>query len=150
MSVEHKCNSCFYMQHERNRHPCNVCEGYNKYVNRNIYIQRPDTVEIKEWDDEDAFVEWEKEQYMKNDSVNSPKHYMLFEDKGIEVRHVLEKLAEKINNASSIPDSPLFTSDYIQMMQYFMRFMEKNGREDLEKGQWFLNKVLSAYERYHT
>ena len=139
------------MQFERNKHPCNVCEGYNKYVNRNIYISKPDTMTIKTWDDEDSFVEWEREEYMKQtDNINSPKHYMLFEDKNIEVRHVIGKLAEKIQNASNIPDSPLFTSDYVQMMQYFMRFMEKNGKEDLEKGQWFLNKVLAAYERYHT
>ena len=72
---EHKCNSCFYMQNERSRNPCNVCEGYNKYVNRNIYIQRPDTIEIKTWDEEDYFDEWDKEQYMKQvDNVNSPKH----------------------------------------------------------------------------
>lgn len=91
--MDHKCNTCFYMQHERDKNPCNVCEGYNKYVNRNVYIQRPDTLEIKEWIDEDAFDEWDKEQYMKQtDNINSPKHYMLFEDKGIEVRHVIEKL----------------------------------------------------------
>ena len=144
---EHKCNSCFYMQHERDKHPCNVCEGYNKYVNRNIYIQRPDTIEIKEWIDEDAFDEWDKEQYMKQtDNINSPKHYMLFEDKGIEVRHVIEKLVAKIYAQPKGSPTPLFTSDYAQMMQYFMRFMEKNGKEDLEKGLWFLHRVLEAYE----
>lgn len=154
MSSEHKCNSCFYMQHERNKHPCNVCEGYNKYVNRNIYISKPDTMTIKTWDNEDAFDGYYggSEDYVQkaHDAVRSPKHYMLFEDKGIEVRHVLEKLVEKISSAYNIPDSPLFVSDYVQMMQYFMRFMEKNGKEDLDKGLWFLNKVLSAYERYHT
>ena len=155
--VEHKCNSCFYMQHERNKHPCNVCEGYNKYVNRNIYIHQPaakgedyfvpDTITIKEWDEEDYFDEWDKEQYMKQtDNVNSPKHYMLFEDKGIEVRHVIEKLVAKIYAQPKGSPSPLFTSDYAQMMQYFMRFMEKNGKEDLEKGLWFLHRVLEAYE----
>lgn len=147
MISEHKCNSCFYMQNERSRNPCNVCEGYNKYVNRNIYIQRPDTIEIKTWDEEDYFDEWDKEQYMKQaDNVNSPKHYMLFEDKGIEVRHVIEKLVAKIYAQPKGSPSPLFTSDYAQMMQYFMRFMEKNGKEDLEKGLWFLNRVLEAYE----
>ena len=144
---EHKCNSCFYMQSERSRNPCNVCEGYNKYVNRNIYIQRPDTIEIKTWDEEDYFDEWDKEQYMKQvDNVNSPKHYMLFEDKGIEVRHVIEKLVAKIYAQPKGSPSPLFTSDYAQMTQYFMRFMEKNGKEDLEKGLWFLHRVLEAYE----
>lgn len=147
MMSEHKCNSCFYMQNERSRNPCNVCEGYNKYVNRNIYIQRPDTIEIKTWDEEDYFDEWDKDQYMKQvDNVNSPKHYMLFEDKGIEVRHVIEKLVAKIYAQPKGSPSPLFTSDYAQMMQYFMRFMEKNGKEDLEKGLWFLNRVLEAYE----
>ena len=147
MMSEHKCNSCFYMQNERSRNPCNVCEGYNKYVNRNIYIQRPDTIEIKTWQDEDAFDEWDKEQYMKQtDNINSPKHYMLFEDKGIEVRHVIERLVAKIYAQPKGSPTPLFTSDYAQMMQYFMRFMEKNGKEDLEKGLWFLHRVLEAYE----
>lgn len=148
---EHKCNSCFYMESPKEAWPCNTCEGYNKYVNRNIYINQPDTVAIRKWDAEDAFNEqktWKVS--ATTDVVNAPKHYMLFEDKGIEVRHVLAKLAEKISGASGIPDSPLFTSDYVQMMQYFMRFMEKNGKEDLEKGQWFLNKVLASYERYNT
>lgn len=154
MMSEHKCNSCFYMQNERSRNPCNVCEGYNKYVNRNIYIQRPDTIEIKTWDDalleEDTFDGYYggSEDYVQkaHDAVSNPKHYMLFEDKGIEVRHVIEKLVAKIYAQPKGSPSPLFTSDYVQMMQYFMRFMEKNGKEDLEKGLWFLHRVLEAYE----
>lgn len=148
---EHKCNSCFYMQNERSRNPCNVCEGYNKYVNRNIYIQRPDTIEIKTWDDasleEDYFDEWDKEQYMKQvDNVKSPKHYMLFEDKGIEVRDVLEKLSQKVYESYYTPTSmPMALSDYVQMMQYLMRFMDKNGKEDLEKARWYLDKLIDAY-----
>lgn len=148
--MEHKCNSCFYMQNERSRNPCNVCEGYNKYVNRNIYIHQPDTISIKTWDEEDAFDGYYggSEDYVQkaNDAVFSPKHYMLFEDKGIEVRHVIEKLVAKIYAQPKGSPTPLFTSDYAQMMQYFMRFMEKNGKEDLEKGLWFLHRVLEAYE----
>ena len=154
MMSEHKCNSCFYMQNERSRNPCNVCEGYNKYVNRNIYIHQPDTITIKEWDDasleEDTFDGYYggSEDYVQkaHDAVSNPKHYMLFEDKGIEVRHVIEKLVAKIYAQPKGSPSPLFTSDYAQMMQYFMRFMEKNGKEDLEKGLWFLHRVLEAYE----
>lgn len=150
MMSEHKCNSCFYMQNERNRNPCNVCEGYNKYVNRNVYIHTPDTVSIKTWDEEDAFDGYYggSEDYVQkaNDAVHSPKHYMLFEKEGIEVRHVIEKLVAKIYAQPKGSSTPLFTSDYAQMMQYFMRFMEKNGKEDLEKGLWFLHRVLEAYE----
>lgn len=138
--VEHKCNSCFYMQHERDRHPCNTCEGYNKFVNRNIYINRPDTVAMQEWDDEtyDGYYGGSE------DYVNSPKHYMLFEEEGIEVRHVIEKLVEKLDRKGVY--SGMFISDYVQMMQYFMRFMDKNGKEDLEKGLWFFNRLLEKYE----
>ena len=146
--VEHKCNSCFYMQHERDKHPCNTCEGYNKFVNRNIYINKPDTVAMQEWEDEayDGYYGGSEDYVTRTeDYVNSPKHYMLFEEEGIEVRHVIEKLVEKLDRKGMY--SGMFISDYVQMMQYFMRFMDKNGKEDLEKGLWFFNRLLEKYER---
>lgn len=153
---EHKCNSCFYMQHERNRHPCNECKNYSKYVNRNIYIQKPDTVTISTWDDSlmddevfDGYYGGSEDYVEKaNDVINAPKHYMLFEKEGIEVRQVIAKLVEKIQKAQEYAplDVPLFEADYVQMMQYLMRFMDKNGVEDLKKAQWYLNKLIEAYE----
>lgn len=170
MMSEHKCNSCFYMQNERSRNPCNVCEGYNKYVNRNIYIHQPaakgedyfvpDTITIKEWDNEDAFDGFYggSEDYVEQgyDTVSRPKHYMLFDKgfypEGIEVREVISKLVEKIQKEIKKDDypqpyscEPLFISDYVQMMQYLMRFMDKNGKEDLEKARWYLDKLIDAY-----
>ncbi len=161
---EHKCNSCFYMQNERSRNPCNVCEGYNKYVNRNIYIHQPaakgedyfvpDTITIKEWDNEDAFDGFYggSEDYVEQgyDTVSRPKHYMLFDKgfypEGIEVRNVLEKLSQKVYESKYTPKSmPMALSDYVQMMQYLMRFMDKNGKEDLEKARWYLDKLIDAY-----
>ena len=79
------------------------------------------------------------------DTISKPKHYMLFEDKGIEVRDVLEKLADKVRMCVDTPDSALFDSDYVQLMQYLMRFMDKNGVEDLKKARWYLDKMISAY-----
>ncbi len=82
------------------------------------------------------------------DIVRKPKHYMLFEDKGIEVRDVLEVLADKLAETmgGKGPNySPLFISDYVQLMQYLMRFMDKNGKEDLEKARWYLDKMIQAY-----
>ena len=76
------------------------------------------------------------------DIVSKPKHYMLFEDKGIEVRDVIGKLVEKIKVDK---DSGMFVADYVQLMQYLMRFMDKNGKEDLEKARWYLDKMISAY-----
>jgi len=79
------------------------------------------------------------------DVVSKPKHYMLFEDKGIEVRDVIEVLTDKVWMSGQAPETTLFTSDYVQLMQYLMRFMDKNGKEDLEKARWYLDKMISAY-----
>ena len=79
-------------------------------------------------------------------TVSKPKHYMLFEKEGIEVRHVIEKLVDKCySDGLATQGSSLFISDYVQLMQYLMRFMDKNGKEDLEKARWYLDKMISAY-----
>ena len=82
-------------------------------------------------------------------TVSKPKHYMLFEEEGIEVRDVIEKLVQKLYKHSGSmfedKDNPLFESDYVQLMQYLMRFMDKNGKEDLEKARWYLDKMIEAY-----
>jgi len=80
------------------------------------------------------------------DVVSKPKHYMLFEKEGIEVRDVIEKLLDKIaENSKGEFYSYQFASDYVQLMQYLMRFMDKNGVEDLKKARWYLDKMISAY-----
>jgi len=62
------------------------------------------------------------------DAVEKPKHYMLFPEHHIEVRDVIKRLVNKMPRVS-----PMFAADYVQAMQYGMRFMEKNGVEDLKK-----------------
>ena len=80
------------------------------------------------------------------DVVSKPKHYMLFEDKGIEVRDVIEKLLDKLaENPKGEFYSYQFAADYVQLMQYLMRFMDKNGVEDLKKARWYLDKMIEAY-----
>ena len=78
------------------------------------------------------------------DVVNKPKHYMLFEDKGIEVRDVIEKLVSKFE-LTSMGHSYMFAADYVQLMQYLMRFMDKNGLEDLKKARFYLDKLIESY-----
>jgi hypothetical protein len=77
------------------------------------------------------------------DIVNKPKHYMLMD--GLEVRDVLAALLMKMTT-ENIPSSVLFESDYVQMMQYLMRFMDKNGKQDLEKARWYLDKLINSYD----
>jgi len=93
--------------------------------------------------------------------ISKPKHYMLFDEmevkergfegQGIEVRDVIEKLvskwtdSEKLCENTPLQYSPLFSSDYVQLMQYLMRFVDKNGKEDLEKARWYLDKMIESY-----
>jgi hypothetical protein len=82
--------------------------------------------------------------------ISKPKHYMLFENKGIEVRDVIERLLKKVQDESKgmtphYKEASLFESDYVQLMQYLMRFMDKNGVEDLKKARWYLDKMIEAY-----
>ena len=127
---EHQCNSCFYMQNERSRNPCNVCEGYNKYVNRNIYIHQPDTITIKEWDDADAFVFKELEKELKTDNINSPKHYTAGK---YEVIDVIEDWGLNFRLANTV--------------KYIARHKHKgHPLEDLEKALWYLQREVDQWK----
>jgi len=82
------------------------------------------------------------------DVISKPKHYMLFNwdelptgGAGIEVRDVIAKLVEKLGP----PVEGMFIADYVQLMQYLMRFMDKNGVEDLKKARWYLDKMIESY-----
>lgn len=81
-----------------------------------------------------------------NDIVNKPKHYILMDN--LEVRDVLAALVDKMRHDDDqvVPGNALFESDYVQMMQYLMRFMDKNGVEDLRKARWYLEKLIAAYD----
>jgi len=87
------------------------------------------------------------------DVISKPRHYMIFEpsdiqpNKGIEVRDVIEKLVEKMDGGGigGLGYEPMVYADYVQLMQYLMRFMDKNGVEDLKKARWYLDKMIEAY-----
>lgn len=122
-TLEHKCNSCFYMQHERTKHPCNACEGYNKYVNRNIYIHQPDTIAISTWDYDDAFDK-------NNDAVHKPKHYTTGK---YEVIDVIEDWDLNFRLANAI--------------KYIARHKHKGKPlEDLEKALWYLQREVDQWK----
>lgn len=126
------CDTCFFGSIKDSPiAPCKTCSGYNKYTKDSIYF----------WDNKKEAWREDMDEY---DAVDKPKHYMLFEDKNIEVRDVLRELTRKIYSAGMSSDDPLFVSDYVQMMQYFMRFMDKGGVEDLKKGSWYLNKIIAG------
>ena len=161
--MENKCNTCFYALMDKDLEaPCTLCTGYSNYVKGDVYMSSGDRIETKkpytakplkeaidDWFSQTNGVAqedfWVSYKGITHDPVSKPKHYMLFEDEGIEVRDVIEKLVEKVDEAR-MPYSPLFSADYVQMMQYLMRFMDKNGAEDLKKARWYLDKLIDSYE----
>ena len=146
--MENKCNSCFYALMDRDLEaPCITCTGYSNYVKGNVYMTSHASKPLKEAID-DWFAKGANGVTQEDfwyDTVNRPKHYMLFEEEGIEVRDVIEKLVNKIPPVSR-DYGGLFVADYVQMMQYLMRFMDKNGVEDLKKARWYLDKLIDSYE----
>lgn len=156
--MENKCNSCFYALMDKDLEaPCMTCTGYSNYVKGTIYMTKPNSHSaqplkeaIDDWfregvngvQEEDFWVSYKGATY---DPVEKPKHYMLFEDEGIEVRDVIEKLVLKMYPEVGQFDG-MFFADYVQMMQYLMRFMDKNGVEDLKKARWYLDKLIDSYD----
>ena len=140
MTKNHDCDGCFYKEKDHREYPCNGCFMNSRFVHQDVFKDVDNSPVFKRPADALRETFGKQEDY---DTVNKPKHYMLFEQEGIEVRDVIEKLAAKIDG---FPYSPLFTSDYVQMMQYLMRFMDKNGVEDLRKASWYLDKMIDAYE----
>ena len=144
-----KCTSCFYAKMDKDLEaPCVTCTNYSNWVPFTMYKNPqhgPATLKetIDEWFNEGQEQLQEEFWY---DTVNKPKHYMLFEEEGIEVRDVIEKLVNKIPPVSR-DYGGLFTADYVQMMQYLMRFMDKNGVEDLKKARWYLDKLIDSYDK---
>lgn len=75
------------------------------------------------------------------DVINRPRHYMLLE--GVEVRDICKVMADRLEDKGY---SAMFISDYIQMMQYLLRFDEKNGLEDVKKSKFYLDKLIESEE----
>ena len=151
--MENKCNTCFYALMDKDLEaPCTLCTGYSNYVKGDVYMTKPYTAKplkeaIDDWFSNTNGVAtedfWVSYKGITHDPVEKPKHYMLFEEEGIEVRDVIKKLVSKLHAFG-----PMFIADYVQMMQYGMRFMDKNGLEDLKKQRWYLDKMIEEYE-YH-
>lgn len=137
---EHKCNTCFYQHVEGSLKPCKGCSGYDKYLPADAYFE-PCWEWTGQFGKADDLADWLWGDSDDYDVVEKPKHYMLFEDEGIEVRDVIKKLTEKIEDSEFLMTAMCY-ADYVQMMQYLMRFMDKNGVEDLKKARWYLDKLI--------
>lgn len=138
------CGNCFYSFNGTNIQPCLTCYMYDKWVPHDIYKEDEDVEEKMRITPSAVHLTPIKEGY---DNVEKPKHYMLFEDKGIEVRDVVERLLEKLHGSNIVDAEPIVFSDYAQALQYVMRFMDKGGVEDLKKAIWYFNKMIESLQK---
>ena len=70
------------------------------------------------------------------DNVNHPAHYI--SDKGIETIDVIEAFTDGLNGIEAVCTG--------NSLKYLCRWSKKNGLEDLEKAEWYLNYLI-AYIR---
>ena len=121
------CSTCFYSELDGKIHPCNDCEGYDKWVNRSIFIReaaKPLSEAVKEWVDSDHS-EW------ANDSIHKPKHYTEHPS-GIECIQVTEHMGFNLGNA----------------IKYIWRCdLKLDAIEDLKKAKWYIDREISKRER---
>ena len=125
--VNKECRTCFYSELDGKIHPCNDCEGYDKWVNRSIFIRdaaKPLSEAVKEWVDSDHS-EW------ANDSIHKPKHYTEHPS-GIECIQVTEHMGFNLGNA----------------IKYIWRCdLKKDAIEDLKKAKWYIEREINKRER---
>lgn len=79
-----------------------------------------------------------------SDNVNSPKHYILYTEcnkfpNGLEVIDIREALASKIGAMTSM--DYLDFSDWDRALEYLIRAPFKNGLEDIEKAEFYIDRI---------
>lgn len=75
---------------------------------------------------------FEREAAMVADMVNHPAHYK--SKKGIEVIDVIEAFTEGLEGIEA--------TDTGNILRYICRWKSKNGLQDLEKCQWYINHLI--------
>lgn len=79
----------------------------------------------------------------ESSAVAKPSHYQILP--GIEVRDICNTLADQLGDKGF---KGSFIGEYMQVMQYLMRFHKKNGLEDIKKAQYLLNKLVDNYTEF--
>lgn len=85
----------------------------------------------------------EKKETEESSTVAKPSHYQILP--GIEVRDICNTLADQLSDKGF---KGSFIGEYMQVMQYLMRFHKKNGLEDIKKAQYLLNKLVDNYTEF--
>ena len=73
-----------------------------------------------------------------NDTVNHPKHYT---QGGVECIDAIK--------AATVGKSGIEAVCVANVIKYPWRYAEKNGVEDVRKGKWYLERLISELESKH-
>jgi len=79
-----------------------------------------------------------------SDNVNSPKHYILYDEcnkfpYGLQVMDIREALADKVGATTSM--TYIDYSDWDRALEYLIRAPFKNGLEDIEKSEFYIDRI---------
>ena len=99
----------------------------------NLYIyaeNAPDLYVVKCKIPDEGFGEMEHEN--ARDNVNHPEHYMSYT--GLETIDVIEAFTSDLTGMDAVCTA--------NVIKYICRWKHKNGIEDLEKAQWYLNRLI--------
>lgn len=130
--VKNECSTCFYSNLDGKLSPCNSCEGYDRWVPRNMYIKeasKPLSEAIKEWvdckDEEYGYEDW--------NPVDKPKHYTEHPS-GIECIQVTEHMGFNLGNA----------------IKYIWRCdLKLDAIEDLKKAKWYIDREIDKRAKHN-
>ena len=143
-----------------NKDQGNDCLWPNGTLCTVLRVELPDDVYVKRHDNNEEWLAGldEFEPYVDSDEVeagepletaefdpvNKPKHYQLLP--GVEVIDVLDALCAKLDKSEQYRFNSAAASYYAQAMGYLMRFMDKNGKQDVQKAIWYLQRLDSIWE----
>lgn len=71
-----------------------------------------------------------------NDNVNHPSHYQ--SDSGLEVIDVIDAFTKDLTGMEAVCTG--------NALKYICRWKKKNGKEDLEKADWYIKKLIDKLE----
>ena len=94
--------------------------------------------EVKEKDR--PIIKDEEEKASEIDMVNHPPHYQI--RKGMEVIDIIDDVTDWLNLKGKE------AYHYTQLLGYILRYKKKNGKQDLEKARFFLNRMIDKYDDY--
>lgn len=129
--MDKTCKTCFYAEMDKRTNPCITCSEFSKWVDRGVYIHKPDALQIESWEDE--YVLYSSIPGISKtdfDAVNHPKHYKEHPS-GVECIQITEHMGFNLGNA----------------VKYIWRCdLKKDAIEDLKKAIWYLEREVKLRE----